>query len=84
MAVSLSEELAREAGGLEDDVTMLISGASDAPLSVSVAPQFHRTMSKFESVKHEIVKPDNPAIRGMVAKIPHLVEIVEDSSHEAE
>jgi ribosomal protein L30/L7E len=24
-----------------------------------------------------IERPDNPAIRGMVAKVPHLVEIVQ-------
>lgn len=29
-------------------------------------------------IRHEVEKPDNPAIRGMVNKIPHLVEVVED------
>ncbi len=30
---------------------------------------------------HRVVeKPDNPAIRGMVNKIPHLVPIVDDSA----
>lgn len=29
-------------------------------------------------IRHEVVQPDNPAIRGMVNKISHLVEVVED------
>jgi large subunit ribosomal protein L30 len=31
----------------------------------------------FTRLNQVIVRPDNPAIRGMVAKIPHLVEIVQ-------
>jgi len=31
-------------------------------------------------IRQEVEKPDNPAVRGMVAKIPHLVEIVEEGS----
>lgn len=31
-------------------------------------------------IRHEVVRPDTPAVRGVVAKIPHLVEIVEESS----
>jgi large subunit ribosomal protein L30 len=27
---------------------------------------------------HAVVRPDNPAVRGMVAAIPHLVRIEED------
>lgn len=30
-------------------------------------------------IRHEVVRDDNPAVRGMVAKVPHLVEIVEDA-----
>jgi len=30
-----------------------------------------------------VEKPDNPAIRGMVATIPHLVEIVDEQSRDA-
>jgi large subunit ribosomal protein L30 len=29
-------------------------------------------------IRHVVERPDTPAIRGMVAKVPHLVEIVED------
>jgi large subunit ribosomal protein L30 len=29
-------------------------------------------------IRHVVEQPDNPAIRGMVNKISHLVEIVED------
>jgi len=32
----------------------------------------------FRKLQQVIEKPDTDAIRGMVAKIPHLVEIVED------
>jgi large subunit ribosomal protein L30 len=27
---------------------------------------------------HRVVRPDNPAVRGMVAAVPHLARIVED------
>jgi large subunit ribosomal protein L30 len=30
----------------------------------------------FRRLNQVIERPDNPAIRGMVAKVPHLVEIV--------
>lgn len=29
-------------------------------------------------IRHEVVRQDTPAVRGMVDKIPHLVEIVEE------
>jgi large subunit ribosomal protein L30 len=29
-------------------------------------------------IRHEVERVDTPAVRGMVKKIPHLVEIVED------
>ena len=31
-------------------------------------------------IRHEVERPDTPAVRGMVAKISHLVEIVEETS----
>ena len=31
-------------------------------------------------IRHEVEREDTPAIRGMVTKIAHLVEIVEDAS----
>jgi large subunit ribosomal protein L30 len=31
-------------------------------------------------IRHEVERQDTPAVRGMVAKIPHLVEIVEEGS----
>jgi large subunit ribosomal protein L30 len=30
-------------------------------------------------IRHEVEREDTPAVRGMVAKIPHLVEVVEES-----
>ncbi len=32
----------------------------------------------FHRLNEVIERPDNPGIRGMVAKIPHLVEIVKE------
>ncbi len=29
-------------------------------------------------IRHVVERPDTPAVRGMVAKIPYLVEIVEE------
>ncbi len=29
-------------------------------------------------IRHVVERPDTPAVRGMVKKIPHLVEILED------
>ena len=31
-------------------------------------------------IRHEVERPDTPAVRGMVKKISHLVEIVEEGS----
>ena len=48
--------------------------------SVICAPVKHKLVVKglgFTRLNQVIVRPDNPAIRGMVAKIPHLVEIVQ-------
>jgi len=30
-------------------------------------------------IRHEVERQDSPAVRGMIAKIPHLVEVVEDT-----
>jgi len=31
-------------------------------------------------IRHTVERQDIPAVRGMIAKIPHLVEIIEDPS----
>ena len=31
-------------------------------------------------IRHEVERIDTPAVRGMVNKVPHLVEIVEEAS----
>ena len=31
-------------------------------------------------IRHEVVREDSPAVRGMVRKIAHLVEIVEEGT----
>ena len=44
------------------------------------APVKHKVVVKglgFTRLNQVIERPDNAAIRGMVAKVPHLVEIVE-------
>jgi large subunit ribosomal protein L30 len=48
--------------------------------SAICAPVKHKRVVKglgFTRLNQVIERPDNSAIRGMVAKIPHLVEIVE-------
>ena len=48
--------------------------------SAICAPQKQKRVVKglgFTRLNQVIERPDNPAIRGMVAKVPHLVEIVQ-------
>ena len=47
--------------------------------SAICTPVKHKLVVKglgFTRLNQVIERPDNPAIRGMVAKVPHLVEIV--------
>ena len=42
----------------------------------------HREVVKslgLRRIRDEVERPDTPAVRGMVAKIPYLVEIVEEA-----
>lgn len=48
--------------------------------SAICAPVKHKKVVKglgFTRLNQIIERPDTPAIRGMVAKVPHLVEIVQ-------
>jgi large subunit ribosomal protein L30 len=48
--------------------------------SAICAPMKHKKVVKglgFTRLNQIIERPDTPAIRGMVAKVPHLVEIVQ-------
>jgi large subunit ribosomal protein L30 len=48
--------------------------------SAICAPQRQKRVVKglgFTRLNQIVERPDNPAIRGMVAKVPHLVEIVQ-------
>lgn len=48
--------------------------------SAICAPEKHKLVIKglgFTRLNQVIERPDTPAIRGMVAKVPHLVEIVQ-------
>ena len=48
--------------------------------SAIAAPARHKKVVRglgFTRLNQVIVRPDTPAIRGMVAKVPHLVEIID-------
>ncbi len=49
------------------------------------APRKIRLTLEALGLRHQrsVIKPDNPAVRGMIFKVKHLVE-VEDASDEAE
>jgi large subunit ribosomal protein L30 len=44
-------------------------------------PQAHKNIVKslgLHTLNRTVERPDTPAFRGMVAKVPHLLQIVED------
>jgi large subunit ribosomal protein L30 len=48
--------------------------------SAICAPEKHKLVIKglgFTRLNQIVERPDTPAIRGMVAKVPHLVEIIQ-------
>jgi len=48
--------------------------------SAICAPEKHKLVIKglgFTRLNQVVERPDTPSIRGMVAKVPHLVEIVQ-------
>lgn len=48
--------------------------------STIATPEKHRRVIRglgLRRLQQVVERPDTPAIRGMVAKVPHLVEIVE-------
>ncbi|HEY1525786.1 MAG TPA: 50S ribosomal protein L30 [Candidatus Angelobacter sp.] len=51
--------------------------------SIICTPVTHKKVVRglgFTRLNQVIERPDNAAIRGMVAKVPHLVEIVQEGS----
>jgi len=49
--------------------------------SVICTPKVHKTIVSslgLRKLNQVVVLPDNPATRGVVAKVPHLLRIVED------
>lgn len=49
--------------------------------SVAGRPRHQRRILEglgLRRIRHEVEQPDNSAIRGMVNKIPHLVEVIEE------
>ena len=49
--------------------------------SVICTPQKHKDIVKslgLKKMNRIVVKPDTPGFRGMVAKVPHLLEIVKE------
>ena len=48
-------------------------------------PEKHKAIVRslgLKKMNRIVVRPDTPAFRGMVAKIPHLLAIVKDSSRD--
>jgi large subunit ribosomal protein L30 len=51
--------------------------------SAIATPRTHREVLRGLGLRHphhEVERPDNPAIRGMVAKVRYLVDVIEDAS----
>lgn len=51
--------------------------------SVIATPKKHREVMRslgLRRIRHTVERQDTPAVRGAVAKVPHLVEILEDES----
>lgn len=49
--------------------------------STIACPEKHRQVVRglgLRRLNQVVERPDTPAIRGMVAKVPHLVEVVEE------
>ncbi len=49
--------------------------------STICTPQTHKNIVRslgLQKLNRVVVKPDTPGFRGMVAKVPHLLKIVED------
>ncbi len=49
--------------------------------SVICTPQKHKNIVKslgLHKINRVVERPDTPGFRGMVAKVPHLLEIVKD------
>ena len=49
--------------------------------SVICTPQKHKNIVKslgLHKINRVVERPDTPAFRGMVKKVPHLLEIVQD------
>jgi large subunit ribosomal protein L30 len=51
------------------------------------SPQKHKNIVKslgLKTLNRVVVRPDTPGFRGMVKKIPHLLEIVTDEAPQAQ
>jgi large subunit ribosomal protein L30 len=51
------------------------------------SPQKHKNIVKslgLKTLNRVVVRPDTPGFRGMVKKIPHLLEIVADEAPQAQ
>ena len=49
--------------------------------SVICTPQRHKDIVRslgLHKINRVVIRPDTPGFRGMVAKVPHLLEIVKD------
>ncbi len=53
--------------------------------SVIGRPYWQRAIVKglgLRRIRHKVVLPDTPSVRGMIRKVPHLVKIVEERRDE--
>ncbi len=50
---------------------------------ISCLPRHRKTLRSLglRRIRHRVERPDNAAVRGMVASIPHLARIVEGAIH---
>jgi large subunit ribosomal protein L30 len=51
--------------------------------SAIATPRSHREVLRglgLRRPRHEVVRPDSPAVRGMVHKVRYLVEVIEEPS----
>ena len=54
--------------------------------SVICTPLKHKMIVRalgLKKMNRTVVRPDTPGFRGMVAKVPHLLEIVKEPVHES-
>ena len=64
---------------MADDGTLRITQVRSA---IGKDPKQRATLRSLglKRIRHTVEQPDNPAVRGMIAKVPHLLEVEEVDS----